>query len=174
MTLEHGKPPEQPLPDDALMRAHRNLCEEIFGHTSLMIFQIIHSDGIIRDRRGELRPWGREMEGWSDRGNEWIEGWRVIGCHTGGIGPDRSWMKERWRMDGRSTSDTDSVERSVFFVLHLSFISLSAVSERVPSHETIYSDDGAAVARFAGILFVNIKRCSFQEDPLSERVCAED
>lgn len=119
-SLKHGKPQTA-----ALMRAHCNLCGEIFGHTSLMIFQIIHSDGIIRDRRGELRPWGREMEGWSDGANEWIEGWRVIGCHTGGIGPDRWWMKERWRMDGRSTSDTDSVERFVFFVLHLSFIFFS-------------------------------------------------
>lgn len=150
------------LPNAALMRAHRNLCEEALGHTSLMIFQVIHSDSIIRDRRGELRPWGREMEGWSDRGNEWIKGWRVIGCHTGGIGPDREWMKERWRMDGRSTSDIDSIERFVFFVLHLSFISFSAVSEWVKSHKTICSDNAAAVAvgRFAVILylFVNAKK----------------
>lgn len=51
------------LPIAALMGAYHNLCEEVFDHISPMISQVIHSDGIICDRRGELRPWGRKMEG---------------------------------------------------------------------------------------------------------------
>ncbi|KAG7505079.1 hypothetical protein JOB18_023140 [Solea senegalensis] len=47
-------------------------------------------------------------------------------------------------MDDQSTTGIDSIERFVFFVLHLSCFSFSTVSERVKPHKTIYSDNAAA------------------------------
>ena len=56
-------------------------------------------------------------------------------------------------MDGRSTSDIDSVERFVFFVPHLSCFSFFTVSKRVKSHKTIftfYSEDSVAAVAASG------------------------
>lgn len=76
-------------------------------------------------------------------------------------------------MDGRSTSDIDSVERFVFFVLHLSCFSFSTVSERVKSHKIIYSDKAAGVVVVAAVVSPWNCTCSarqclalpFQEKP---------
>lgn len=50
-----------------------NLCEQIVDKLSFMIAQVILSDIIVCDRRGVLRPWGREMEG---RRDGVMDGWR--------------------------------------------------------------------------------------------------
>lgn len=55
------------------MKAHSNLCEEILEHTSLMIFQVIHSDDIICDREGSS---GLGAEKWKDEVTGVMNGWR--------------------------------------------------------------------------------------------------
>lgn len=61
-------------------------------------------------------------------------------------------MKVRWRMDGRSTSDTESAERFVFSEHHLSCFFLSNTSLQVKSHKAIYCDNTEAAAAAARLL----------------------
>lgn len=86
----------KPLPTSGLWRGSdweriSIFCKEPFDHTSLMIFP----GNPLRWHHLWQAEWGgaglgaEKWKDWGDRGNEWAQGWRVIGCHTGGTGPDR-------------------------------------------------------------------------------------